>query len=83
MTDRDNSGTLGRNERKEKASQPTHTGQCLIDGKPYWISAWVKDGREGSKFFSLAFNLKTEKRPDGDRPRPTSPAQDFDDEIPF
>lgn len=59
---RDNSGTLGKNLRKEKDSHPSHSGQCVIDGKSYWISAWVKDRREGSKFFSLAFKPKDEQR---------------------
>jgi hypothetical protein len=78
---RDNSGTLGKNQRREKDSHPTHTGRCVIDGKEFWISAWVKDGREGSKFFSLAFKPKESN----DRQTPASaPAvTGFDDDIPF
>jgi hypothetical protein len=81
---RDNSGTLGKNQRREKDSHPTHTGQCTVDGKRFWISAWVKDGRDGSKFFSLAFKpmeQRQEKAPPR-QPDPPPPS-DFDDEIPF
>jgi hypothetical protein len=47
-------GTLGKNDRREKDTQPEYTGKCEIDGKLYWISAWVKEGN-GRKFFSLSF----------------------------
>lgn len=47
-------GTLGKNDRREKDTQPEYTGKCQIDGKWYWISAWVKEG-QGRKFFSLSF----------------------------
>lgn len=54
---KDNSGTLGANRRKEKETHPSHTGQCMIDGTEYWISAWVKEGQSG-RFFSLSFKPK-------------------------
>jgi hypothetical protein len=74
---RDNSGTLGKNNRREKDTHPTHTGKGVIDGKEYWISAWVKEGPSG-KFFSLAFKAKDEQ------PQATpAKAPDFDDDIPF
>lgn len=79
---RDNSGTLGRNDRKEKDSHPDHKGQCIIDGKAYWISAWIKESVNG-KFFSLAFQPKEEQqRTTGSVGKPLS--TDFvDDDIPF
>jgi len=55
---RSNSGALFRNERKEKELQPTHTGTALIDGKEYFISAWTKQSKSGTRFFSLAFTPK-------------------------
>lgn len=83
---RDNSGTLGANTRKEKDSHPTHTGQCTIGGKRYWISAWVKTGRDNSRFFSLAFKPMEQRggasRPPPAQEPPPAPA-DFDDDIPF
>ena len=78
---RDNSGTLGKNLRKLQDNHPSHSGACLIDGKPYWISAWVKDGPEGSKFFSLAFKPKEDRQPAAEAP-PRAP-DEFNDEIPF
>jgi hypothetical protein len=83
---RDNSGILGKNERREKDTHPTHSGQCTIEGKQYWISAWVKDGRGGSRFFSLAFKPKMarEQGAPANPPAQTAAAKDeFDDSIPF
>jgi hypothetical protein len=83
---RDNSGALFANKRRENDRQPTHTGQCVIDGKPYWMDAWVKDGRDG-RFFSIAFKPKLARdqgatgNPLPARTRPTEP--EFDDDIPF
>jgi hypothetical protein len=75
---RDNSGTLGKNERREKDTHPTHTGKCVIEGKEYWVSAWVKEGPTG-KFFSLAFKPKEARQ----EQRQAAPAEEFDDSIPF
>ncbi len=80
---RDNSGSLGKNNRREKDTQPTHSGQCTVDGKDYWISAWVKDGRDGSKFFSLAFNPKLAAEHRGSPANPPAQVAEFDDDIPF
>jgi len=55
---RDNSGSLFKNEKKEKDSHPDYTGNGMIDGREYWFSAWIKTGKNGSKFMSLAFKPK-------------------------
>jgi hypothetical protein len=54
---RDNNmrGTLGKNDRRENDRQPEYTGKCEIEGRMYWISAWIREGQGGRKFFSLAF----------------------------
>jgi hypothetical protein len=84
---KDNTGTLGKNDRKETESQPTHKGSthnliCPHCGVPasHWISAWVKESAKG-RFFSLSFQPKDEKR---ERvPGVASTPIDLDDEIPF
>lgn len=85
---RDNSGTIGVNKRKETEKHPSHSGKCVIDGKEYWISAWVKEGPTG-KFFSLAFKPKEQsgrsqqERTESSPSEPSTAAADFDDDIPF
>ena len=58
-------GSLSRNKKKEKETQPTHKGSCTIDGVPYWISAYVNESRDsGEKYFKLYFEAKkTESAP--------------------
>ena len=88
---RDNSGTLGKNKRKEKDSHPDHRGSCIIGGVEYWISAWIKENNSThEKFFSLAFQEKDEQRTPVKGPAPASrphdnraPDIEIDDDIPF
>ncbi len=83
---RDNSGIIGVNNRKEKENHPDYSGQCSVDGKAFWISGWKRTGRDGSKFLSLAFKPKMAKDHQGAPPNPpaqTGAKHDFDDNIPF
>lgn len=75
---RDNSGTLGKNDKREKSTHPEYKGQAIIDGTAYWISAWVKESQYG-KFFSLSFKPKDEN------PSAPSPSgiEEMEDDIPF
>ena len=51
------SGSLFKNDKKELPQQPDYRGDCLIDGVSYRISSWIKQGANG-KFMSLAFTAK-------------------------
>jgi hypothetical protein len=42
---------LFRNEKREKPSQPEFRGEATIDGKRFWVAAWVKE--KGDKKFFL------------------------------
>jgi hypothetical protein len=79
--DNTNKGVLFRNDRKTQDSHPTHSGSINIDGKEFWLSAWVKDGNKG-KFFSLSVKPK-DAAPQQAKAQ-AAPQQDhFDDDIPF
>lgn len=51
---RNNSGALFKNNRKEKETHPDYQGECMVGGVKYRMSAWLKDGKKG-KFMSMAF----------------------------
>ena len=55
--DNTNSGTLFKNDKQGKASCPDYNGSINVDGRDYWISAWIKEGAKG-KFMSLAVKPK-------------------------
>ena len=74
--DRNMTGVLFKNDNKSNPKWPDYKGQCEINGKTYWLSAWIKDGKK-SKFMSLAFK----EQEAGYKPR--GKPQDDDQEIPF
>lgn len=57
---KDFSGSLFKNERREKDTHPNATGSALINGVEYWVSAWTKKDKNGNNWQSLAFKPKTE-----------------------
>lgn len=54
---REATGTLFPNDKRETEAQPTHRGECKIEGKVYKISGWKKEGKRGP-WLSLALTLK-------------------------
>jgi len=71
-------GSLFKNDKRDKDTQPNAKGQCLIGGVEYWISAWTNDGPKG-KYQQLKFERK-----DAKQERYNAPAKaDADDDCPF
>ena len=55
--DNTNRWSLFKNDRKEKDTHPDYSGTLNVDGREFWISAWLKDGAKG-KFFSGSIKPK-------------------------
>lgn len=58
---KNNTGVIFRNDRREKDSHPNGKGTALIDGVEYWLSSWTKMSANGTKFQSLSFTRKEAK----------------------
>lgn len=75
---RDLTGSLFKNDKKISDNSPQYTGTITIDGVDYWQSAWVKESKNGLKFFSQSF-----KRKDAPANQPETPKLIMDDDLPF
>ena len=59
MSENKNGGVLFRNDKKTTEQHPDYTGNITIDGKEYYLSAWVNESaRTGQKYFALKTKLK-------------------------
>jgi hypothetical protein len=78
MEKKDNSGVLFKNENKDNERKPDYKGNIMVDGQEYWLSAWIKEGKNG-KFMGLALTPRDEQPP-ASKPMP----KNLDDsDIPF
>lgn len=82
--ERDQSGTLFKNVKKEKPNHPDYTGKAIINGTPVYVSAWIKDGANG-KFLSLGFKNREQGGFDKKQSAAQSqaPLDDDPDSVPF
>ena len=97
--DNTNSGMLTRNDNKQANNHPDYRGSINVNGEEYWLSGWIKSGREGTKlagkkYFSLSVTPKESRVPEQrpsvhrgapQRPRPSHSHEEseFDDDVPF
>jgi len=77
---RDMSGSLFPNQKKQQENHADYNGTVMVDGKEYWLNGWRKETSNGTKWMSLALKLK-EPRSGQSNDAPSN--VDMDDEIPF
>ena len=84
---RDMSGSIFKNNRRERDTQANLTGSAMIDGREYWVNAWTKTKTDGEKWISLSFNPKKPKEETHQytvgSPEPLSAGLSDDTDIPF
>jgi hypothetical protein len=76
---RNNSGVLFKSDKRDNERAPHYKGNITVDGKDYWLSAWIKDGKSG-KFMGLAVSPKEAQ------PTPVKASNsvaDMDNDVPF
>ena len=85
---RDLTGSLFKNARKETETHPDYTGRALISGTEYFLDAWINTDRNGGKYMSLKLKPKEARGNPGSNAtygsgnRPPEPA-DLEDDAPF
>lgn len=58
---KDNSGALFVNDKRDKETQPNAKGSAMIGGVEYWVSAWTNTSSKGAKYQSLKFERKDQQ----------------------
>ena len=80
---KDNTGSLFKNDKREKDTHPNATGSAVIDGVAYWVSAWTKETKDGAKWQSLSFQRKDAKPQAAQQPQKRGTIEDLESDIPF
>lgn len=52
--DKDNSGVLFRNEKKQQEKQPDYTGTITVLSEKWRLAGWIKKSKAGQSYLSLA-----------------------------
>lgn len=74
----DMTGRLFKNDRKRPDHKdPDYTGDLKMNGKEFWLSAWIKDGDRG-KWMSISVKPKEDKAS-----KPAEPPAGPEDDVPF
>ena len=62
--DKDNSGVLFRNEKKQTDKQPDYTGTVTVMSEKWRLAGWIKKSKAGQTYLSLAVSpLVAPERP--------------------
>ena len=76
---KENSGSLFKNDERKTDSHPNARGSAKIDGVEYWVSAWTKRDKNGNPWQSLSFTKKEARAPQ----KPSGKIEDMDSDLPF
>ena len=58
MKDKDNEGAIWGNQKKTTDKHPDFTGNAVVDGVEYWVSAWKRKPDANPKSPSLKFKFE-------------------------
>jgi len=81
--DNTNRGVLFRNDKKESEKHPDFTGSIDVGGVDHYLSAWVKESKQGKKFFSISIKPKNDVAAPAIQKAKEIVDDDFEDSIPF
>jgi len=82
MENKENKGSIFKNNFKKSDTHPDYKGNINVDGKEKEISLWVKTQKDGTtKYFSASIS-EPYKKPES---KPAAPQQEakVEDDLPF
>ena len=62
---KDNSGALFKNDKKQSDSHPDYKGSAMIDGSDYWVSGWINVSSAGTKYMKFSYSPKEQVHNNG------------------
>jgi hypothetical protein len=78
--DNTNTGVLFKNDKEGNPNWPDYKGSININGQEFWLSAWIKERKDGGgKFMSM------KAKPKDAQParQPSGRLDDMQDDVPF
>lgn len=75
--DNTNSGILTKNDKQGNDQRPDYRGSINVGGVDYWLSAWIKTGRDGTKLAGqkyMSLNVQPKDASYAPAPSPAAPA---------
>ena len=63
MEQKENSGAIFKNNYKKAETHPDYKGKMNVDGKEKEVALWVRETKNGEKFFSMAISEPYKPQP--------------------
>lgn len=79
---RDNSGSLFKNNKPRNEKSPQFQGKAMIGGVMHFFDAWQKKTSNGETYFSCSFKAMEQVKQKEVKSSATT-GDDFDSDIPF
>ena len=78
MEQKENSGAIFKNNYKKADTHPDYKGKMNVDGKDKEVALWVRETKNGEKFFSMAISEPYKPSETEATVKPT-----IEDDLPF
>ena len=81
--DNTNSGVLFKNKDKQDENHPDYQGSINVGGKEFWLSAWIRTGKENSKMPGEKFMALRVKPKESRQSKPKGHFDDIENDVPW
>lgn len=74
---------LRKNQDRKHDKSPEYRGSINVDGKEYWLAAWINKNEDGTSYFSGKVTAKDAAQSPAKPPASLGAALNGDDDLPF